>query len=91
MDGEESAEGGLLGKIISGFVRVGDVGAIETRECSRTCMLKGYGALTVFEQFAFFMHANKRIHTFQTLSSWVEKQSSSWPKSPNFPIPRRPD
>ena len=37
VDGEEAAEeGGLTGKIISGFVRVGDRGAIETRGTQRS-------------------------------------------------------
>ena len=45
VDGEESAEeGGLSGSIISGFVRVGDGGAIGTRGLGRMCILKGYMA-----------------------------------------------
>ena len=51
---EESAEeGGLLGRIISGFVRVGDEGASGTRGSWKTCILKGYGALIVFEEVCF--------------------------------------
>lgn len=49
VDGEEWAEeGGLSGNIISGFVRVGDGGAIGTRGIGRICILNGYGALTCF-------------------------------------------
>lgn len=54
-----------MGKIISGFVRVGDGGASGSGESWRTCILKAYGALTVFEEFAFLMHADKRNQTRQ--------------------------
>ena len=68
VDGEDSAEeGGLLGKIISGFVRVGDGRASASEGSWRTCILKAYGALTVFEEFAFLMHADKRNQTGQLI------------------------
>ena len=45
---------------MSGFVRVGDEGGSGSLGSWETCMLKGYGALTVFEEFALLMHADKR-------------------------------
>ena len=58
---------------MSGFVRVGDEGGSGSPESWKTCMLKGYGALTVFEGFALLMHVDKRKQTRGRFSGRASK------------------